>query len=163
MKNTKNILNTTLYTIRTKISSRQEAAVAPDFHQDDIAAQVLPAGNEFLAVDEKKVMNKRNAKQERKIQEGGIKVILNQESQTECKGFQTCHQETYTQKIMIAASCTALSMRRSLKAGDSTNNKTGYKGGFSLFRRNILAGVFSGLSVLSHIAEAEEADQQDKQ
>ena len=119
---------------------------------------MLPAGNEFLAVDEKKVMNKRNAKQERKIQEGGIKVILNQESQTECKGFQTCHQETSTQKIMIAASCTALSRRRSLKAGDSTNNKTGYKGGFSLFRRNILAGVFSGLSDLSHIAEAEEAD-----
>ena len=75
-RNTLKILNTALATIRTEATNRQAAAITSGFVQDLIAAQVLPVGSEYLAVDPKKihrareeVMRKVQSREEREIQD----------------------------------------------------------------------------------------------
>ena len=53
--NTLRIPNTALATIRTEATNRQAAAITSGFVEDLITAQLLPAGREYLALDQKKI------------------------------------------------------------------------------------------------------------
>ena len=76
--NTLKIPNTALATIRTDATNRQAAAITSGFLEDLIAAQLLPAESQYLALDQKKIHRAREEVMGQVQEEQGIEQEQNE-------------------------------------------------------------------------------------